>query len=76
MRDSSKKEWVVGDVLGSGGFGEIYLCRQKGSSTPFVMKADNLEGPLFSEVNFYLRVGKSETIADFMTKNGRIPLFS
>ena len=29
IRDAHKREWVVGDPVGRGGFGMIYLCDQK-----------------------------------------------
>jgi len=36
------------------------------------VKADNFDGPLFAEMNFYLRVAKEETIDAFVTKH-RLP---
>ena len=29
IRDAHKREWVVGEPVGKGGFGMIYLCDQK-----------------------------------------------
>ncbi len=34
------------------------------------MKLDNIDGPLFAEMNFYLRVAKEESINEWMSKKG------
>ncbi|CAG2111851.1 unnamed protein product [Medioppia subpectinata] len=49
-----------------GGFGEIYLCRRAGDKAEqFVCKVDNYDGPLFAEMNFYIRVAKEDSIGAF-----------
>ena len=31
VKDAHKREWVVGEPVGQGGFGMIYLCDSKGN---------------------------------------------
>ena len=51
-------------ILGVGGFGEIYLCSQEtnrnvGDDAKLAMKIEPHEnGPLFVEMNFYIRAAK------------------
>lgn len=70
LTDSVKKLWVVGDVIGCGGFGEIYLAKpvedKFTDSWHYVIKVDHNTGPLFAEINFYLRVAKEDSIRNWM----------
>lgn len=57
---------------GVGGFGEIYLCSDD-VSRPVgddALKAVKIEphsnGPLFVEMNFYIRAAQPDTITEFM----------
>jgi vaccinia related kinase len=60
------------ETSGVGGFGEIYLCSED-ISRPVcddAMKAVKIEphsnGPLFVEMNFYIRAAKPEAIEQHM----------
>ena len=68
--------WTVGDALGSGGFGDIYFCKQDvhrvvKKDAPLAMKVEpHMNGPLFIERNFYLRAVSPKTVQDYQrTKN-------
>lgn len=69
LRDLCKKEWVLSDVIGQGGFGLIYLATEKGVNKPeYVVKIEPFgNGPLFCEVNFYQRVAKPDIIDAWVT---------
>ncbi|CAL8255211.1 unnamed protein product [Lota lota] len=68
LADSEKRLWRLGKVIGQGGFGLIYLASQDVNSavaeyTDFVIKVEYQEnGPLFSELKFYQRAAKVESI--------------
>ncbi|KAH9414842.1 Serine/threonine-protein kinase vrk1 [Dermatophagoides pteronyssinus] len=51
LLDFEKTQWIIG------GFGEIYLIHPKDTPSRqcVIMKLDNINGPLFVEVNFVLR---------------------
>jgi len=68
LNDLHKKQWCLGNSIGVGGFGEIYLAAE-GSSPPtrdtakYVVKIEPKEnGPLFVEMHFYIQVGKPELV--------------
>lgn len=73
---TKKKSWRVGKSIGVGGFGEIYLCsedvsRNVGEDATLAMKIEPHEnGPLFVEMNFYIRAAQPNTVADFKQKKG------
>ena len=61
---------TIGSPIGCGGFGDIYSCRQSGDRTEdYVIKLDNINGPLFQEMNFYMRAAKEDQIKKFMATN-------
>ncbi|XP_026280806.1 serine/threonine-protein kinase VRK1 isoform X2 [Frankliniella occidentalis] len=70
--DVTKKQWRLGRSIGLGGFGEIYLAsddikKPAGIDSKHVIKVEpHKNGPLFVEMNFYLRVAKSEMIEKWM----------
>ncbi|KAI1294188.1 Serine/threonine-protein kinase VRK1 [Halotydeus destructor] len=69
MTDSLKGQWVIGQTIGSGGFGEIYAAKQISDKTDnwnYVVKVDHKTGPLYAEMNFYLRVAREESIRNWM----------
>uniref|UniRef100_A0AAY4E6T0 non-specific serine/threonine protein kinase n=1 Tax=Denticeps clupeoides TaxID=299321 RepID=A0AAY4E6T0_9TELE len=73
LTDTEKKRWRLGKVLGSGGFGLIYLACQEGDTSAndddwrFVIKVEYREnGPLFSELKFYQRATKPEIMRKWM----------
>ena len=75
VRSNTKEVWTVGRSIGVGGFGEIYLCSageaKCNDNATLAMKIEPHEnGPLFVEMNFYLRTAKLEMIEDFRKKRG------
>ncbi|XP_056021256.1 serine/threonine-protein kinase VRK1-like [Ostrea edulis] len=68
LKDLRKKEWKLGDEVGKGGFGLIYLAAEDVDS-PVAQTAEHVikiephsNGPLFCELHFYQRVSKPEMI--------------
>uniref|UniRef100_A0A8C4EE73 non-specific serine/threonine protein kinase n=1 Tax=Dicentrarchus labrax TaxID=13489 RepID=A0A8C4EE73_DICLA len=68
LTDAEKKEWRLGKMIAQGGFGLIYLAsrdvhRPVAADTDFVIKVEYQEnGPLFSELKFYQRAAKPESM--------------
>ncbi|KAK7140237.1 hypothetical protein R3I94_012750 [Phoxinus phoxinus] len=68
LTDSEKNNWRIGKIIGKGGFGLIYLASQDVNvpvrdDTDFVIKVEYHDnGPLFSELKFYQRAAKQETM--------------
>ncbi|XP_077537089.1 serine/threonine-protein kinase VRK1-like isoform X2 [Haemaphysalis longicornis] len=68
LTDLCRKQWRLGKAVGLGGFGEIYLAsdvvsKPVDANAAFVVKIEpHSNGPLFTEINFYHRVGKAEQI--------------
>ncbi|CAH2327926.1 serine threonine- kinase VRK1 isoform X1 [Pelobates cultripes] len=68
LTDSAKKQWKLGSTIGQGGFGCLYLAdvnssRTVGPDAPYVIKVEPSDnGPLFSELKFYMRAAKPELI--------------
>ncbi|XP_026210411.1 serine/threonine-protein kinase VRK2 isoform X2 [Anabas testudineus] len=68
LSDTEKKQWRLGKIIGQGGFGLIYLASQDvtrpvAADTDFVIKVEYQEnGPLFSELKFYQRAAKPESM--------------
>ncbi|XP_026079296.1 serine/threonine-protein kinase VRK2 [Carassius auratus] len=68
LTDSEKKSWRIGKIIGKGGFGLIYLASRDVNGpvrddTDFVIKVEYHEnGPLFSELKFYQRAAKADTM--------------
>ncbi|XP_056291105.1 serine/threonine-protein kinase VRK1-like isoform X3 [Pseudoliparis swirei] len=68
LTDSEKKDWRLGKMIGQGGCGLIYLAssdvdRPVAADTSFVIKVEFKEnGPLFSELKFYQRAAKPESM--------------
>jgi len=73
---TKKKSWRVGKSIGVGGFGEIYLCSEDtsknvGEDATLAMKIEPHEnGPLFVEMNFYLRAASPDKVAEFKKEKG------
>ncbi|KAL3274419.1 hypothetical protein HHI36_015809 [Cryptolaemus montrouzieri] len=67
--DLAKKKWKLGTSIGQGGFGEIYSAQEadtKSANYPYVVKIEPHEnGPLFVEINFYIRNAKAQDVEDF-----------
>uniref|UniRef100_A0A8C7Y620 non-specific serine/threonine protein kinase n=1 Tax=Oryzias sinensis TaxID=183150 RepID=A0A8C7Y620_9TELE len=72
LTDTGKKSWKLGAPVGQGGFGLIYLADQNsdkpvGKEAPYVIKVEPSEnGPLFSELHFYMRAAKPDLIQTWM----------
>ncbi|XP_078591015.1 serine/threonine-protein kinase VRK1-like isoform X2 [Branchiostoma floridae x Branchiostoma japonicum] len=72
LTDSMKRQWKVGGAVGQGGFGLLYAASPNGPGTvgpnaEYVIKIEPHDnGPLFSEINFYLRTAKQDMIRDWM----------
>ncbi|XP_023133017.2 serine/threonine-protein kinase VRK2 [Amphiprion ocellaris] len=68
LTDTEKKKWKLGTIIGQGGFGLIYLASQDidrpvAMDTDFVIKVEyQTNGPLFSELKFYQRAAKPESM--------------
>jgi len=78
--DSLKNEWLLGKAIARGGFGEIYEARpsliksnlpiKKNKDYEYVIKVDHQSGPLFCEMNFYLRAARHDSITKWMADKG------
>ncbi|XP_074143084.1 serine/threonine-protein kinase VRK2 isoform X1 [Sminthopsis crassicaudata] len=73
LKDTEGKTWQLGNMIGSGGFGLIYLaspCVNKpvrDEDALHVIKVEYQEnGPLFSELKFYQRAAKQNCIKRWM----------
>ncbi|XP_051867202.1 serine/threonine-protein kinase VRK1-like [Pristis pectinata] len=68
VTDSEKKMLETGKIIGNGGFGLVHLAspaseKDVGDDAVYVIKIEYQEnGPLFSELKFYQRAAKSDTI--------------
>ncbi|XP_030307941.1 serine/threonine-protein kinase VRK1 isoform X2 [Calypte anna] len=68
LADTSRKEWKLGVPIGQGGFGRLYLAdvnssKSVGSDAPYVAKVEpSQNGPLFTELKFYMRAAKPDEI--------------
>ncbi|MBN3323566.1 VRK1 kinase, partial [Atractosteus spatula] len=71
LADTAKKQWKLGGPVGEGGFGVLYLADESskavGSDAPYVIKVEPSDnGPLFSELKFYMRAAKPELIQSWV----------
>uniref|UniRef100_A0A8C7TDB8 non-specific serine/threonine protein kinase n=1 Tax=Oncorhynchus mykiss TaxID=8022 RepID=A0A8C7TDB8_ONCMY len=72
LTDTGKKSWKLGAPIGQGGFGLLYLADKNSSKTvgagaPYVIKVEPSDnGPLFSELKFYMRAAKPDQIQSWM----------
>ena len=78
ISDILKKPWQLGPVIGQGGFGYLYLGGAGHTSTvnsdnaDYVIKVEpHANGPLFSELAFYQRAAKADTVSNWMKANKR-----
>jgi len=66
LTDLNKKQWVLAESVGTGGFGEIYLAMKDGKGEQKVVKIEPHEnGPLFVEMHFYISAGKPEHLQEW-----------
>ncbi|XP_029793266.1 serine/threonine-protein kinase VRK2 isoform X2 [Suricata suricatta] len=70
LGDMEGKQWVLGKMIGSGGFGLIYLAfptNKPDKDARHVIKVEYQEnGPLFSELKFYQRAAKKDYIKNWI----------
>ncbi|XP_051578146.1 serine/threonine-protein kinase VRK1 [Myxocyprinus asiaticus] len=72
LTDNAKKRWKLGPPVGQGGFGLLYLANEDssgsvGANARYVIKVEPSEnGPLFSELKFYMRAAKPDLIGAWM----------
>nr|XP_023681138.1 serine/threonine-protein kinase VRK1 isoform X2 [Paramormyrops kingsleyae] len=72
LTDTVKKSWMLGTPIGQGGFGMLYLAgegdgKAVGADAGYVIKVEPSEnGPLFSELKFYMRAAKPDLIQGWM----------
>uniref|UniRef100_A0A3Q4BSP2 Protein kinase domain-containing protein n=1 Tax=Mola mola TaxID=94237 RepID=A0A3Q4BSP2_MOLML len=65
LKDTAKRAWKLGPPVGQGGFGLIYLASDKsinGCACNFFLQEPSDNGPLFSELKFYMRAAKPDMI--------------
>ncbi|XP_076284532.1 serine/threonine-protein kinase VRK1 [Lasioglossum baleicum] len=67
LTDMTKKQWILGESVGIGGFGEVYSAAPYNGKAPNdypnVIKIEPHEnGPLYVEMQFYMRNGKANDI--------------
>lgn len=85
LTDLTKKKWRLGELVGWGGFGAIYLASPD-SGSPVTETAEHVvkvephtNGPLFTELAFYQRVAKPELIKSWCQsrrlKHLGVPMF-
>ncbi|XP_004470523.1 serine/threonine-protein kinase VRK2 isoform X2 [Dasypus novemcinctus] len=71
LDDMEGKQWILGKMIGSGGFGLIYLAfpiNKPDKDARHVIKVEYQEnGPLFSELKFYQRAAKKDYIKRWIT---------
>jgi len=71
LLDNRKQPWRLGKTIGCGGFGEIYLASRVdengvASGEDYVIKLEPHDnGPLFVEINFYLRAAQEAQIQQY-----------
>ncbi|XP_016818773.1 serine/threonine-protein kinase VRK2 isoform X1 [Cricetulus griseus] len=83
LDDMDGNQWILGKMIGSGGFGLIYLAfstNKPNKDARHVIKVEYQEnGPLFSELKFYQRAAKKEYIRKWIEKKKLdylgVPLF-
>ncbi|CAO2640880.1 Serine/threonine-protein kinase VRK2 [Lemmus lemmus] len=83
LDDMDGNQWALGKMIGSGGFGLIYLAfptDKPNKDARHVIKVEYQEnGPLFSELKFYQRAAKREYIQKWTTQRKLdylgVPLF-
>lgn len=76
LTGTNKKSWRLGKSIGLGGFGEIYLAsedtdRAVRDDATLALKIEPHEnGPLFVEMNFYIRVAQPQMVEEFKKAHG------
>ncbi|KAG5442273.1 Serine/threonine-protein kinase vrk1 [Clonorchis sinensis] len=71
LSDAHKRQWLVGSPIAQGGFGCIYSVQLVGERKEnFVAKIEPQQnGPLFTEIHFYIRACSQESINKWIVQN-------
>lgn len=74
ITDIQGNKWKIGKQIGSGGFGVIYTIFPENNlilnGKKYVVKFEkHTSGPLFVEINCYLRIAKHDMIEEWKRKN-------
>ena len=76
VTSTTKKSFRLGKSIGTGGFGEIYLASENistnvGDDATLALKIEPHEnGPLFVEMNFYIRSAQPSYVEEFQKAKG------
>ncbi|XP_011500570.1 PREDICTED: serine/threonine-protein kinase VRK1-like [Ceratosolen solmsi marchali] len=71
LKDITQNLWRLGDSIGCGGFGDVYLAssdihKPVGPNAKYVIKIEpHNNGPLFVEMNFYIRAARKSIIENW-----------
>ncbi|XP_014467699.1 PREDICTED: serine/threonine-protein kinase VRK1-like [Dinoponera quadriceps] len=75
--DITQNKWKLGNTIGYGGFGDIYLASNDitspvGEDAKYVVKIEpHNNGPLFVEMNFYIRAARRHMIESWCKSQGK-----
>ncbi|XP_060817510.1 serine/threonine-protein kinase VRK1-like [Bombus pascuorum] len=77
LTDITQNKWKLGHAIGYGGFGDIYLASNDingpiGQDAKYVIKIEpHNNGPLFVEMNFYIRAARKHMIDTWCKSQGK-----
>lgn len=77
LTDITQNKWRLGNTIGYGGFGDIYLASNNitspvGQDAKYVVKIEpHNNGPLFVEMNFYIRAARKHMIKSWCESQGK-----
>ncbi|XP_018368148.1 PREDICTED: serine/threonine-protein kinase VRK1-like [Trachymyrmex cornetzi] len=77
LTDITQNKWRLGNTIGYGGFGDIYLASNDitspvGQDARYVIKIEpHNNGPLFVEMNFYIRAARKHMIKSWCESQGK-----
>ncbi|XP_043281198.1 serine/threonine-protein kinase VRK1-like [Venturia canescens] len=77
LTDITQNQWRLGKPIGCGGFGDIYLASNDidhnvSDDAKYVIKIEpHNNGPLFVEMNFYIRAAKQQMIDTWCQSQGK-----
>ncbi|XP_043259391.1 serine/threonine-protein kinase VRK1-like [Colletes gigas] len=77
LTDITQNKWKLGHTIGYGGFGDIYLASNDiyapvREDAKYVIKIEpHNNGPLFVEMNFYIRAARKDMIENWCKSQGK-----
>ncbi|RLU25287.1 hypothetical protein DMN91_003380 [Ooceraea biroi] len=77
LTDITQNKWRLGNTIGYGGFGDIYLASNDitlpvEQDAKYVVKIEpHNNGPLFVEMNFYIRAARKHMIESWCNSQGK-----